>query len=127
MCGLRRLAARFAGAARVNAVAGIGYVFISNEPLARTLRPIVRALVRLALGGVRTRLVLQNIDDISLFEKTGIGLAAHIRLIPGSGVDCTRFLPPVERERRSPLRVVLAARMLWDKGVARLCRGGAYA
>ncbi len=111
------LAARFAGAARVNAVAGMGYVFISNEPLARTLRPIVRALVRLALGGVRTRLVLQNIDDISLFEKTGIGLAAHIRLIPGSGVDCTRFLPPVERERRSPLRVVLAARMLWDKGV----------
>ena len=111
------LAARFAGAARVNAVAGMGYVFISDEPLARTLRPIVWALLRLALGGVRTRLILQNIDDISLFEKSGIGLAAQIRLIPGSGVDCTRFLPPAESERRRPLRVVLAARMLWDKGV----------
>ena len=44
-------------------------------------------------------------------------MAAHIRLIPGSGVDCTRFLPPAESERRQPLRVVLAARMLWDKGV----------
>ena len=111
------LAARFAGAARVNAVAGMGYVFISDELLARTLRPIVWALLRLALGGVRTRLILQNIDDISLFEKTGIGLAAHIRLIPGSGVDCTQFLPPAESEGRRPLRVVLAARMLWDKGV----------
>ena len=26
----------------------------------------------------------------TLFEKTGIGLASHIRLISGSGVDCTR-------------------------------------
>jgi len=32
-------------------------------------------------------------------------------------VDCTRFLPPAESEPRRPLRVVLAARMLWDKGV----------
>ena len=111
------LAARFAGAARVNAVAGMGYVFISDEPLARMLRPIVWTLLRLALGGVGTRLILQNIDDISLFKKSGIGLAAHIRLIPGSGVDCTQFLPPAESERRQPLRVVLAARMLWDKGV----------
>ena len=111
------LAARFAGAARVNAIAGMGYVFISNEPLARALRPIVWALLRLALGGVRTRLILQNNDDISPFEKTGIGLAGNIRLIPGSGVDCTQFLPPAETERVPPLRVVLAARMLWDKGV----------
>ena len=111
------LAARLAGAARVNAIAGMGYVFISDEWLARTLRPIVWALLRLALGGVRTRLILQNVDDISLFKKTGIGLAAHTRLIPGSGVDCTRFLPPAESERRRPLRVVLAARMIGDKGV----------
>jgi glycosyltransferase involved in cell wall biosynthesis len=111
------LAGRFAGAARVNAVAGMGYVFISDDPLARALRPIVRALLRLALGGVRTRLVLQNSDDISLFEKAGIGVAAHTRLIPGSGVDCTRFLPKAESGGRQPLRVVLAARMLWDKGV----------
>jgi glycosyltransferase involved in cell wall biosynthesis len=111
------LAARFAGAARVNAVAGMGYVFISDEPLARVLRPVVWALVRLALGGLRTRLILQNIDDAALFLKTGIASAANIRLIPGSGVDCTRFLPPAESVRRGPLRVVLAARMLWDKGV----------
>ena len=109
------LAARCAGAARVNAVAGMGYVFIGDEPLARTLRPIVRTLLRPALGGARSRLILQNLDDITIFEKSG--LAAQIRLIPGSGVDCTRFLPPTESEREGPLRVVLASRMLWDKGV----------
>jgi glycosyltransferase involved in cell wall biosynthesis len=111
------LAARLAGAVRVNAIAGMGYVFISDEPLARMLRPIVRALLRMALGGVRTRLILQNLDDIAFFEKSGIASAAQIRLVPGSGVDCDRFKPPMKSDRGQPLRVVLAARMLWDKGV----------
>jgi len=95
----------------------MGYVFISDEPLARTLRPVVRGLLRMALGGRRARLILQNPDDIGLFEKNKLALAAQIRLIPGSGVDCGRFLPPPGRERGAALRVVLAARLLWDKGV----------
>ena len=111
------LAARFAGAARVNAVAGMGYVFISDEGRARVLRPVVRTLMRIALGGRRARLILQNRDDVALFERAGVASPEKIRLIPGSGVDCARFRPPatVDLERRP--RVVLAARMLWDKGV----------
>ncbi len=51
------LAARFAGVpARINAVAGMGYVFISNELRARLLRPVVRVLLRGALGGKNARL-----------------------------------------------------------------------
>ena len=45
------LAARLVGVpARVNAVAGMGYVFTSSQFKARLLRPIVRSLLRLALG-----------------------------------------------------------------------------
>ena len=114
------LAGRLAGAARVNSVTGMGYVFISNAPKARLLRPIVRALLRLAFGGERARLILQNPDDLAFFKKTAITPVSQIRLILGSGVDCARFLPPASGQERSasePLRVVLAARMLWDKGV----------
>ncbi len=112
------LAARLSGAARVNAVAGMGYVFISDEPRARLLRPAVRTIMRVAFGGGRSRLILQNPDDVEFFAERGIAAKAHINLIPGSGVDCARFLPPAARfENRGPLRVVLAARMLWDKGV----------
>jgi glycosyltransferase involved in cell wall biosynthesis len=44
----------------------------------------------------------------------------RIRLLRGSGVDFSRFLPPTEEAKNTnrPLRVVLAARILWDKGVA---------
>lgn len=118
------LAARFAGVnARVNAVAGMGYVFTSDDRKARALRPLVRRLMGAALGGNNTRLVLQNPDDVRLFEQAKLVAADRIRLIPGSGVDCSRFFPAPENPAPAApqarrLRVVLPARLLWDKGVA---------
>lgn len=115
------LAARLAQVpARINAVAGMGYVFTSNEIKARVLRPIVRRLLRWALGGKNTRLVLQNADDVSLFERARLLDASHIRLIRGSGVNCTQFARSGSRNfpQVGDARVLLAARMLWDKGIA---------
>lgn len=113
------LAARLAGiAARVNAVAGMGYVFTSSHRKARLLRPVVRGLLRLALGGRDARLILQNVDDVELFQRTGLVDPTHIRLIRGSGVDCAQFAG-VSRKASGDgrLRVLLASRLLWDKGV----------
>jgi glycosyltransferase involved in cell wall biosynthesis len=113
------LAARLAGVAgRVNAVAGMGYVFTSADLTARLLRPVVRTLLRLALSGSGARLILQNPDDVALFEEAGLVDPAWIRLIPGSGVDCARFAPSPARSAHDRFRVVLPARLLWDKGVA---------
>jgi glycosyltransferase involved in cell wall biosynthesis len=114
------LAARLAGvSARVNAVAGMGYVFTSSHMKARLLRPVVRGLLRLALGGKDARLILQNADDVELFQQAGLVDPAHIRLIRGSGVDCRQFAG-VSRTASSDgrMRVLLASRLLWDKGVA---------
>lgn len=113
------LASRLAGvAARVNAVAGMGYVFTSNDAKARVLRPVVRGLMRLALDGPQARLILQNPDDVALFNQAGLVDPSRIRLIMGSGVNCSRFAPGASRGQAGPLRVVLPARLLWDKGVA---------
>lgn len=114
------LAARLAGVhARISAVAGMGYVFISSDLKARVLRPLVRALLRLALGGRNARLILQNPDDVVLFERAGLVEREQIRLIPGSGVDCSRFVARTRvRDGDAPMRVLLAARLLWDKGIA---------
>ncbi|MEN1928004.1 glycosyltransferase family 4 protein [Luteimonas sp. MJ250] len=114
------LAARLAGVpARVNAVAGMGYVFTSNDTKARVLRPLVRSLLRTALDGDNARLILQNPDDVALFGAAGLVDREHVRLIPGSGVDCSRFVAREgERDSSRPLRVLLAARLLRDKGLA---------
>ena len=113
------LAARVVGVpGRVNAVAGMGYVFTSNDLKARGLRPLVRALMKLALGGKGARLVLQNPDDVALFGRAGMVNASQVRLVRGSGVDCGRFRPRIGPRGEGPMRVLLPARLLWDKGVA---------
>ncbi|MFC5440374.1 glycosyltransferase family 4 protein [Rhodanobacter ginsenosidimutans] len=114
------LAARLAGIpARVNAVAGMGYVFTSSQWKARLLRPVVRGLLRLALGGRDARLILQNADDVELFRQAGLVDPAHVRLIRGSGVNCAQFagISPQAPTDGCP-RMLLASRLLWDKGVA---------
>jgi glycosyltransferase involved in cell wall biosynthesis len=113
------LAARLAGiSARISAVAGMGYVFTSSDLTARALRPVVALLLRVALGGSSARLILQNADDVAHFEGARLVDPAHIRLIPGSGVDCGTFSPRGSRGARERVRVLLASRLLWDKGVA---------
>lgn len=112
------LAARFSGVpARVSAVAGMGYVFISGSFKALVLRPIVRFLLRIALGGKNSRLILQNPDDVELFVRADLAAPESVRLIPGSGVDCNQFKPGFLPQVH-PLRVLLPARLLWDKGLA---------
>ncbi|WP_159299496.1 glycosyltransferase family 4 protein [Spiribacter sp. SSL99] len=115
------LAARLAGnRPRVGAVAGMGYVFINPSLKARFLRPLVRWVLRAALGGRSGRLILQNGDDVGVFEQARLINPDHIRLIKGSGVDLARFTPRREPLASPPFRVVLPARLLWDKGVSEL-------
>lgn len=101
----------------VNAVAGMGYVFASDTALARTLRPIVKVLMRGTLGGKQSRLILQNPDDADAFVRARLVPETHIRVIRSSGVNLERFLPVVPEAEARPLRVLLAARLLWEKGI----------
>lgn len=111
------LAARLAKVpAVVNAVAGMGYVFTAGNLKARLLRPPVKLLMRAAFGGSRSLLILQNPDDVDIFVATGMVSRGRVRLIRSSGVDTSRFRP-VERAAGRPLRVLLAARLLWEKGI----------
>lgn len=112
------LAARLAGVrASANAVAGMGYVFTSDDVLATALRPAVRALMRLAFDDASARLILQNEDDLAWFRAQRVVDNTRIRLIPGSGVDLKRFSPGAADRGSGQFRVLLAARLLWDKGV----------
>ncbi len=111
----------------INAVTGLGYSFSSGRH-AHMVRPIVKALYRLALKARGTCTVFQNPDDREDFIRMGLVRREQTVIIRGSGVDCMRFSPTPEAGG-DPL-VVLAGRMLRDKGVevfvnaARLVRTG---
>lgn len=120
------LAARAAGVPRViNAVAGMGWLFTSDNGLARSLKTAVRKALGLLLrAGI---VVVQNPDDARLLAEFGVP-ASCIRCIAGSGVDLHQFRPQPAPDGM-PV-VVLPARLLWDKGVgefvaaARMLREG---
>ena len=113
------LAARMTGIpACVNAVTGLGHVFTSDGFKAHLLRPPVQALLRLAMNGPNSRLIVQNPDDHAAFLHAGLIEPCYVRLIRGSGVDTERFKPTNPSSRgNNPITILLASRLLWEKGI----------
>ncbi len=110
------IAARRAGVpAVVSALAGLGFVYTSNSPRARILRPVALSAYRSALRHSHSRLIVQNKDDQAAVRAEGLIEPTRIRIVDGSGVDVSKFTPVSEPP--PPITVVLAGRMLWDKGV----------
>jgi glycosyltransferase involved in cell wall biosynthesis len=108
------IAARHAGVPHVlNAITGLGHVFIDNRPGTRVVRTIVKILYRFSLGG--TIVIFQNNDDLKLFTSLGIVQPRQTHLIAGSGVNLKHFAAKTELEG-APV-VILPGRLLKTKGV----------
>ena len=89
------IAARFSGVTGVvNALAGLGYVFTSDKPNARLLRPVIGGAFKGILNSGRSRLILQNKDDCAMFVRERFIDGKRMRLIRGSGVDTAAFSQP---------------------------------
>jgi len=124
------LAARLAGIKKiVNAPVGLGFVFSSNKPLARLLKPLVSLGLRLTLSPPGARVIFENPDDLAALAAAGMVRREAAILIRGAGVDIDTFTSAPEPE--GPVRVILIARMIREKGIAdfaaaaRLLRGQA--
>jgi glycosyltransferase involved in cell wall biosynthesis len=113
----------------VNAPTGLGFVFSSDRWLAKMLKPPVSLGLRLTLTPRRGIVVFENPDDLAALTAANMGGPGAARLIRGAGVDVDAFAPAPEPAL--PVRVVLVARMIREKGIAdfaaaaRLLRGQA--
>jgi glycosyltransferase involved in cell wall biosynthesis len=106
------IAARLAGIRRVvSAITGMGFLFYDGGRL-----PWVRSLMQKFLPRLLTRgiTIVQNQDDARQLESFGLA-NERLRLIRGAGVDVDGFVP-METANSVPV-VMMASRLLWDKGV----------
>ncbi len=110
------LIARLAGVqAVVAAVPGLGFVFMARGAKAVIRRYIVELLYRVAFGHHNLKVIFQNTDDRrSLAQVTHLP-KTKMTLIRGSGVNLAQYVQ-VPLSDGVPV-VVLAARLLADKGV----------
>jgi len=111
------LVARLAGVpAVVAAVPGLGFVFMARGAKAAVRRWLVGALYPVALGHRNLKVIFQNQDDRATLAKLAHLPDSKVEMIRGSGVDLVQYghtpLPS-----GVPVVVVLAARLLADKGV----------
>ena len=110
------LVARLQGLrAVVNAPVGMGYVFTSQDKKLRWLRPLVGLFLRGLLNPRGSKVIFENSEDLQAHILRKAVRPLDAVLIQGAGVD-TRVFRPVSAPQGTPI-VVMAARMLKDKGV----------
>lgn len=113
------LAARLARIPHVvNAFTGLGSLFGSSRA-ARVGRFLLVPLMRIVLKGPRYWTIVQNVDDQRRLFALRIAHPDRTELIAGSGVD-TQLFHPAEKRKGDQIRVLLAARLLRDKGIFEL-------
>jgi glycosyltransferase involved in cell wall biosynthesis len=76
---------------------------------------LLKPLYRFALGHRTQRVIFQNDSDRMTIEGLGVDLSGKVEMIRGSGVDLAVYVPTPEPE--GPVTVVVASRLLRDKGI----------
>jgi glycosyltransferase involved in cell wall biosynthesis len=110
------IAARLARVpAVVAAVSGLGHVFVAQGWKATLRRFLVRIAYRIAFGTRRLKVIFQNPDDRRILIRLTSLPSDKVSMIKGSGVDLAKF-EPTQLPASRPV-VILAARLLKDKGV----------
>jgi glycosyltransferase involved in cell wall biosynthesis len=94
---------------------GLGYLFNAEPLSARLLRVLATKGLRFSFNHPNHRVILQNENDRRVLLSSGIVTEEQTVVIRGSGVDLSRFA--YQPEHADPPVALMAARLLWDKGV----------
>lgn len=102
----------------VNAPIGLGFVYASQTKKAKFLKPLVEVLYKLFLNPRGSKVILENHDDLDYFVKKKYANPDDVFCISGAGVDINIFSPLPFSERNSVCTVVMASRLIREKGVS---------
>jgi len=103
----------------INTFEGLGFLF-SEYPLAISLRGVVLPIAKLAFKVSRGWSIFLNYQDLETCLRLRLILPERAIVITGIGVDTRKFRPNHEflsNKHEHPTIVLMAARLLWDKGV----------
>jgi glycosyltransferase involved in cell wall biosynthesis len=106
------IAAGLLGIPTVNNISGLGTLFIKQSLSTHLAKWLYKFSQKRA-----TTIFFQNHDDFNLFIDNKLVSPVKCIVIPGSGVNTSKFKPINEPKLTSPFRFLLVARLLYDKGI----------
>ena len=95
----------------INNVCGLGTIFLKGGMTSRVAKWLYRASFRFA-----NKVYFQNSDDRAIFLQEKLIAPGIADLVPGSGIDLSRF-QPVEFRRNKTFTFLLVSRLITDKGI----------
>lgn len=95
----------------INNIAGLGTLFVKENIV--TL--IAKKLYKYSQARA-SHIFFQNKDDKELFLNEDLLKEEQCSVLPGSGIDTTKYLPR-KKEKKDKVFFLLIARMLWEKGL----------
>lgn len=113
------LAARMLGIPSINNISGLGTAFLRRSFLSRLVLTLYKISQPFAY-----KIFCQNIEDLDFLKNNKVASSQKLILIPGSGVDTSKFHPTLRKNYRfASNRVftfIFAGRILYDKGLSEL-------
>jgi len=121
------LAARFLHIPVINVITGLGTLFIKSTWVTHLAAALYRISQRKA--GI---LFFLNREDMRDFIDRRLAPSKVMQRLPGEGIDISYFSVAVQKSssatsaKESAVRFLMAARMLWNKGVGEYVEAGRY-
>lgn len=96
----------------INNISGLGTLFIKKSLSTKIAKLLYRFSQKRA-----SKVFFQNNDDLSLFLNYKLIDEFKTQVIPGSGVDTTRFFPNEDAKKDLNFQFLFIGRLIYDKGI----------
>ncbi len=96
----------------INNISGLGTLFIKQSFSTRIAKWLYKFSQKRA-----SKVFFQNNDDLDLFVKNRLVKLSKCQVIPGSGVDTSKFIPIIRTQEKDSFHFLFVGRLLYDKGI----------
>ena len=96
---------------------GLGMLQYTKNIFLKVIKFFIYRIYKLIFSSSKFKFIFQNNDDLDYFKNLKILGDNRAYVIPGSGVDCSKFIPLKTNIRKKSITVLMASRILWAKGV----------
>lgn len=114
------IVARLTSTPFIGAISGLGPTFAPTSWLSKLRLRIVVLVFKFVFRGGKASVICQSANDRDTLISVGVSTREKIALINGSGVDVDLYSPNKKLVDCDPY-VLMASRMLGDKGVREFC------